>query len=142
MALTNLAGTSWMFSPTIDFQSYPLSGYQRLSFSSGGKTFTELYVSKSGTIYYYGSSGSANPCSNKQRDATWDTYCIINITGGKIATNAAFIAWLEENATPYEETYSVNKSSLIELADAIRTKSGTSEPLSFPDGFIAAINGI
>ena len=38
--------------------------------------------------------------------------------------------------------YAVNTADLTAVADAIRAKSGTSEGLSFPDGFVAAIAGI
>lgn len=38
--------------------------------------------------------------------------------------------------------YLVNDSSLTAVADAIRTKGGTSEALSFPDGFVSAVEGI
>ena len=38
--------------------------------------------------------------------------------------------------------YAVNTADLTAVADAIRAKTGTSEGLSFPDGFAAAIAGI
>ena len=38
--------------------------------------------------------------------------------------------------------YAVNAADLTAVADAIRAKTGTSESLSFPDGFAAAIAGI
>lgn len=38
--------------------------------------------------------------------------------------------------------YTVNAEDLTAVADAIRAKAGTSEGLSFPDGFAAAIAGI
>lgn len=38
--------------------------------------------------------------------------------------------------------YTVNAADLTAVADAIRAKAGTSEGLSFPDGFAAAIAGI
>ena len=38
--------------------------------------------------------------------------------------------------------YTVNAADLTAVADAIRAKTGTSESLSFPDGFAAAIAGI
>jgi hypothetical protein len=36
----------------------------------------------------------------------------------------------------------VDKSSLVSVADAIRSKGGTSESLEFPNGFVDAVNGI
>lgn len=38
--------------------------------------------------------------------------------------------------------YRVNNSDLTAVADAIREKSGTSDPMSFPAGFVEAIAGI
>lgn len=38
--------------------------------------------------------------------------------------------------------YLTTDSELISIADAIRTKGGTSEPLAYPSGFISAINSI
>lgn len=38
--------------------------------------------------------------------------------------------------------YKVNDTSLTSVANSIRAKSGTSADLSFPDGFVTAINGI
>ena len=38
--------------------------------------------------------------------------------------------------------YTVNAADLTAVADAIRAKTGTSEGLSFPDGFAAAIAAI
>ena len=36
----------------------------------------------------------------------------------------------------------VEESSLTAVADAIRDRTGTSEPLVFPDGFVSAVEGI
>lgn len=38
--------------------------------------------------------------------------------------------------------YAVNASDLTAVADAIRTKGGTSAPLAFPSGFVAAVEAI
>ena len=38
--------------------------------------------------------------------------------------------------------YTVSGEDLSSIADIIRTKSGETEPLEFPDGFYAAISGI
>lgn len=38
--------------------------------------------------------------------------------------------------------YAVNTADLTAVADAIRAKAGTSEGLSFPDGFVATIAAI
>ncbi|MCI7206358.1 MAG: hypothetical protein MSA15_10265 [Clostridium sp.] len=38
--------------------------------------------------------------------------------------------------------YLTNTTDLTAVADAIRTKGGTSDPLVYPDGFVTAINNI
>lgn len=38
--------------------------------------------------------------------------------------------------------YSVNQPDLVSVANAIRTKGGTSEALAFPDGFVSAVQAI
>ena len=38
--------------------------------------------------------------------------------------------------------YAVNSADLTSVADAIRTKGGTAEPLAFPAGFVSAIQAI
>lgn len=38
--------------------------------------------------------------------------------------------------------YLVNDTSLVAVADAIRTKGSTTERLEFPDGFVSAVEGI
>ena len=38
--------------------------------------------------------------------------------------------------------YSVNQSDLVSVANAIRTKGGTSETLVFPAGFVSAVQAI
>ena len=38
--------------------------------------------------------------------------------------------------------YSVNQADLVSVANAIRTKGGTSEALVFPDGFVSAVQAI
>lgn len=65
----------------------------------------------------------------------------IVITGGTDVANASLIAFLEGNAEPYD-FYRADKQDLIAVADAIRAKGGTSAPLTFPDGFIEAINNL
>lgn len=38
--------------------------------------------------------------------------------------------------------YLTNDTDLKAVADAIRTKAGSTAALSFPDGFVSAVNGI
>lgn len=57
-----------------------------------------------------------------------------------------FEEWLDTNATEQTEPEVVNylatSTDLISVANAIRTKGGTNSTLSFPSGWISAINNI
>lgn len=54
----------------------------------------------------------------------------------------ALLTWLQANATRQVVEYLTTDTDLIKVANAIRAKSGTTEKLSFPDGFVQAINSI
>ena len=41
-----------------------------------------------------------------------------------------------------ENEYVVNGEDLVSVADAIREKSGTTEGLTFPDGFVETVGAI
>lgn len=52
------------------------------------------------------------------------------------------LTWLQANATLQVVEYLTTETDLIKVANAIRAKSGTTAKLSFPDGFVQAINNI
>ena len=54
----------------------------------------------------------------------------------------ALLTWLQSNATRQVVEYLTTETDLIKVANAIRAKSGTTAKLSFPDGFVQAINSI
>ena len=54
----------------------------------------------------------------------------------------ALLTWLQANATRQVVEYLTTDTDLIKVANAIRAKSGTTAKLSFPDGFVQAINSI
>lgn len=59
------------------------------------------------------------------------------------APTGDFLAWLQSNAEKQPDPeYLTRKSELMELADAIRAKSGTSAQLVYPTGFVSAIQAI
>ena len=79
---------------------------------------------------------------------TWTSVVSVSftITGGTDATNSDLIAWLEDNATNLAPvpvvTYVTTSTELTSIANAIRTKGGTSAALVYPTGFVSAINDI
>ena len=53
------------------------------------------------------------------------------------------LTWLQANATRQVVVeYLTTDTDLIKVANAIRAKSGTTAKMSFPDGFVQAINSI
>ena len=54
----------------------------------------------------------------------------------------ALLTWLQANAIRQVVEYLTTETDLIKVANAIRAKSGTTAKLSFPDGFVQAINSI
>lgn len=52
------------------------------------------------------------------------------------------LTWLQANAIRQVVEYLTMETDLIKVANAIRAKSGTTAKLSFPDGFVQAINSI
>ena len=53
---------------------------------------------------------------------------------------AWLLTWADEVVD--DQIYTTQASSLTAVADAIRTKGGTSAALTYPDGFVDAINNI
>lgn len=53
---------------------------------------------------------------------------------------AWLLTWADEVTD--DQIYTTQASSLTAVADAIRAKGGTSAPLTYPDGYVAAINNI
>lgn len=146
MAITNLAGTAWLINETPNLSTFPFK--ERLvgiTFRSNGNNFKQIYVLDyanplSKRISYYPVTGSSFTvyCVGEPV-ANWYRYRYIEITGGTYATNAKFITWLSDNAVQQFPKYRVSTEDMKVVADAIRTKGGTSEDLVFPNGFADAI---
>ena len=58
------------------------------------------------------------------------------------ATTGELLAWLQKNADMQDKTYLTTTSELKSIADAIRAKGGTTDPLVYPGGFVAAIGAL
>lgn len=52
------------------------------------------------------------------------------------------LAWLQKNADFQDKTYLTTASELKSIADAIRAKGGTTDPLVYPGGFVTAIGAL
>ena len=106
---------------------------------TGGYIGVDGYGVYHGTdLYYYDDSGNA----------PWDGWTLSNrtieIIDGAAATNANLIAWFEANATQQivDVDYLTTTSEITSIANAIRTKGGTSASLVYPTGFVTAIQNL
>lgn len=144
MSLTTLADTSWIF-PTGQY----ITNVQDISSQALDLTFTCNNVSYDSITIDYDNDQQGVYILYEwllvydDMDNGWksDVYKQINITGGNDATNSILIDWFETFATQVV-TYTTDTSELTSIANAIRTKGGTGSLLSYPNGFITAINNI
>lgn len=74
---------------------------------------------------------------NSSNTTAWTDEAYRTITFSTPTTN--LIQWLQANAT---QQLLCGANDMFAVADAIRTKAGSTAALSFPDGFITAVNGI
>ena len=147
--MTDLTGTKWRFRAPLDFSALnaPLGEYYRefsLNFTTAKNENCTQMIFDRGRWFapdaelhlYFGLTRSA------YNYGRWETLRDeITISGGADATNPTLIEFITSNAEPYD-FYRAEKHDLIAVADAIRAKGGTSEPLEFPSGFVTAINDI
>lgn len=74
---------------------------------------------------------------NSSNTPAWTNEAYRTITFRTPTTN--LIQWLQANAT---QQFLCGANDMFAVADAIRTKAGSTAALFFPDGFISAVNGI
>lgn len=136
----------------VDENSYELAKTD-ISFTSGGAKFVAFEVATDGIVIwlkYYPTAntvfepGSFEPGMGEDR-FSWRNNAYKTITFDTHPTGD-LLTWLQANATLQEDTtvveYLTTETDLIKVANAIRAKSGTTAKLSFPDGFVQAINSI
>lgn len=109
-------------------------------FTSNGETFSLMKTTTDGRLQFYGASGTH---MDVYENNTWVTgigdYKTVTFSEEQVDL---FRSWLESNATRQVVEYLTTETDLIKVANAIRAKSGTTAKLSFPDGFVQAINSI
>lgn len=155
-------GTTWIFHDTVTLPEAELRAWN--------SAFSTLYTTpiiKANTYNYYGiivktdgiylenSDGSYS--MNKiydngaWTDESYKTIEFINepdsfIVGNKTTGDpSAFLLWLQENAAQQpeiSEKYLAEGEDLRKIADMIRAKTGESEPIVFPSGFLDGIGEI
>lgn len=129
----------------VDENSYELAKTS-ISFASGGAKFVALEVYTDDVVIwlkYYTSANSAIEVSSFEPGMEdkfyWQNNAYKKLTFDTPPTGA-LLTWLESNATRQVVEYLTTDTDLIKVANAIRAKSETTAKLSFPDGFVQAIN--
>ena len=117
----------------------------QISFTSNGQKFTSIgadYDAGSFVILRY-DNGEVAGYDTAVGDLVYEFY---NDAYRKLTFDTpptgALLTWLQANATRQVVEYLTTETDLIKVANAIRAKSGTTAKLSFPDGFVQAINSI
>ena len=117
----------------------------QISFTSNGQKFTSIgadYDAGSFVILRY-DDGEVAGYDTAVGDLVYEFY---NDAYRKLTFDTPptgdLLTWLQANATRQVVEYLTTETDLIKVANAIRAKSGTTAKLSFPDGFVQAINSI
>ena len=147
MSVTTLVGTTWTINSNADIKtacSTTVSGFLHngiASFISNGNTYSsmETYPGKT--------TDSVKYDSTIVYETGWkdDAYRTVEILRVKVADETNLIAWFEANAVQQLPTvidYLTTDTELTSIANAIRTKGGTSASLTYPAGFVSAIQAI
>ena len=113
-------------------------------FTSNDETFSLMKTTADGRLRFYGASGNyMDVYVNNAGVSGIGDYKSVTFSE---AQAGEFRAWLESNATLQEDTavveYLTTNLDLKKVANAICAKGGTTAKLSFPDGFVQAINSI
>lgn len=88
-------------------------------------------------ISYIDSNDDTMVVYNSSNTPAWTDEAYRTITFSTPTTN--LIEWLQANAT---QQLLCGANDMFAVADAIRTKAGSTAALAFPDGFVSAVNGI
>ena len=117
----------------------------QIAFTSNGQKFTSIgadYDAGSFVILRY-DDGEVAGYDTAVGDLVYEFY---NDAYRKLTFDTPptgdLLTWLQANATRQVVEYLTTDADLIKVANAIRAKSGTTAKLSFPDGFVQAINSI
>lgn len=155
MPITNLTNTSWAFqvAPAIN-----TALQKSINFTlPNGEVYDTIRTYKltlGGATHYFLQYRCSSPYANRKiyvtdeqsvpsyerPTSTWGDRRELTITGGSAVTDPDLIAFFETFATQIFPTYIVTEADMTAVADAIRAKTGSTEPLVFPQGFVDAIN--
>lgn len=136
---------TWVIKDTapVDEASWPLS--VDIAFTSHGNHYTGIEIGSfpAGNFLRYIIPGGAIDIASFTDGSPFVWYDDADKTlVFDTAPTGDLLTWLQKNADKYDPEYLTLKSELTSIANAIRAKGGTSDPLVYPDGFVSAIQSI
>ena len=145
-----LAGTTWTMNTDAEIMTAAYARYFSgvTSFVSNGNTYSQITAYAVGK-YGAGVKYNSTPIWINESGITpgdyWVSDAYRTITINTISSYETELeTWLNSNAVQQVETveYLTTNQELTTIANAIRTKGGTSASLVYPTGFVSAINSI
>jgi len=138
---------TWIIKDSAPAELYEFLTTVNIAFISNGESFTSFgYVDCGDTceLQYSGSTVAgiipADPNSGPAFEWTNSAYKTVTFA---TAPTGDLLAWLTKNADKQTTLdYLTTDEDLSKVADAIRSKGGTSDPLVYPDGFVTAIGAL
>ena len=138
---------TWVIKDTapVDAASLELSA-QQCSFTSNEQEFSSISIIDSGVVYVltyddFEVAGAEAGLGSYEFD--WSGNEAYKTLIFDTAPTGELLAWLQKNADEQSDPeYLTLKSELTSVANAIRAKGGTTNPLIYPDGFVTAIQAI
>ena len=115
----------------------------QIAFTSNGQKFTSIGANYIGlfVVLCYDNNEVADYDPGVPYGFEFDNEAYRKLTFDTPPTGE-LLTWLQANATRQVVAYLTTDADLIKVANAIRAKNGTTAKLSFPDGFVQAINSI
>lgn len=132
----------------VDEASYVLNKTD-ISFTSGGEKFVGIEIADDGATalflnYYRNNNTIQQPAaldySSGEAQFYWNAPAYKTLEFDTAPTGE-LLAWLTKNADKQSDTeYLTRKSELTLVANAIRSKTGSTAQISFPDGYVTEIS--
>ena len=141
-----LMSQTWVIKDTapVDAASRELSA-QQCSFTSNGQKFSSISIVESAVyvLVYDDFEVAVAEVGLGSYEFDWSGNEAYKTLIFDTAPTGELLAWLQKNANQQlASEYLTLSSDLTSVANAIRAKSGTSDPLVYPDGFVTAIHAI
>lgn len=135
---------TWVLNEDMPFSSSVILPATQINFISNGVSYSNIQVSLDTSspsiqiIYSKSGIGVVPYQKTTSGGSAWtdEGYRIVTF---QTDPTGDLLTWLKKNAT---QQLLCDANDMTAVADAIRTKAGSTAALAFPDGFVSAVNGI